>query len=487
MSKTEDEILDELETAMASMFPRLTANDPLTLHYLLSRALAQTMATLYEELEDVVDQVDVLQATGDDLEHLVSAHLLTRELGEYATGYITFRRNTPPLEDITIPLGTKCRAGTLFFTTTVAGTMTTGDVAVSVAATCDTRGLTGNVAAYTVTEIYSDLPAIDTCENPLAFSGGTEDEDDESLRQRYIDIVTLPGLATPVMLTRRLEDVEGVAEALVVNHGAGDVQVVVDYSGGYTADSDDIIEELETCLAAGCQGRGCHAAVATVGGNIEPVIDPISLTSADTAGGHLWLRPLEPVLTEDTFDIDYRNVGGMTQTVSATVPAGTPRGRMVEVDLGDTSERAVLAIVKAFTGAYSYDLLIGMGSAGYLYEIPTDATVTVNLTIQATDTPEADLADNIEASIQNWLSDYVIGEAIQWSDLRTVTVIEYEAATTPTEKHVIQGDERVFVGVDKIVSMYVSAAGDSMSHDGEEIVLESDQIARCGDVFVTVL
>lgn len=487
MSKTEDEILEELETAMASMFPRLQANDPLTLHYILNRALAQTMATLYTDLEAVVDQVDVLQATGDDLEHLVSAHLLERELGEYATGYITFRRNTPPLEDITVPVGTKCRAGSLFFTTTVAGTMTAGDVTVSVAATCDTRGLVGNVAAYTITEIYSDLPAFDTCENPLAFSGGTEDEDDESLRQRYIDIVTLPGLATPAMLTRRLEDVEGVSEALVVNHGAGDVRVIVDYSGGYTDDSDDIIEELETCLAAGCQGRGCHAAVATVGGNIEPVIDPISLTSADTAGGHLWLRPLEPVLTEDTFDIDYRNVGGMTQTVTATVPAGTPRGRMVEVDLGDPSERAVLAVVKAFTGAYDYDVLIGMGEAGYLYEIPTDVTVTVNLTLVATDTPETDLADNIEASIEAWLGDYTIGEQIEWSDIRTCAVMAYEAATTPTEKHQIQGTERPFIGINRITSLYVSGGGSSMSMDGEIIVLEADQIARCGDVFVTVL
>jgi hypothetical protein len=486
-AKTEDEILEELEESMESMFPRLQAMDSLTLHYILNRALAQSLAILYTEIEAVVDQVDVLQATGDDLEHLVSAHLLTRTLGDCATGYLTFRRNVVPLEDITIPMGTKCRAGSLFFTVTSAGTMTTGDTTVSVPATCDSRGTDGNVAAYTVTEIYSELPAIDTVENPLAFSGGTEDEDDESLRQRYIDIVTLPGLATPAMLTRRLEDVAGVSEVLVVNHGYGDVQAIVDYSGGLTSDSDDIIEELETCLAAGCQGRGCHAAVATVGGDIASVIDPVSLSAADTAGGHLWLRPLEPVLADDTFDIDYRNVGGMTQTVTTTVPAGTPRGRMVKVDLGDPAERAVLVPDKAFTGAYAYDVLIGMGEAGYLYEIPSDVTVTVNLTITPTDTPETDLAANIQASIEAWLSDYAIGEVIQWSDLRTVTVVEYSTATTPTEKHVIQGDERVFVGVDKVVSMYVSGGGTSMSYDGEEITLESDQIARCGDVFVTIV
>ena len=160
---------------------------------------------------------------------------------------------------------------------------------------------------------------------------------------------------------------------------------------------------------------------------------------------------------------------------------------MVKVDLGDPAERAVLVPDKAFTGAYAYDVLIGMGEAGYLYEIPSDVTVTVNLTITPTDTPETDLAANIQASIEAWLSDYAIGEVIQWSDLRTVTVVEYSTATTPTEKHVIQGDERVFVGVDKVVSMYVSGGGTSMSYDGEEITLESDQIARCGDVFVTIV
>lgn len=487
MTKTETEILAEIEEFMASMFPRMQANDRLTLHYILSRASANSIVGLYERIEEVLDQVDILRATGADLEHLVSAHLLTRSLGDYATGSITFRRNVPALEDITIPSGTRCQAGSQFFATTEAGTIAEGEVSTSVAATAEERGLDGNVAAYTINAIYSSLPAVDTVENPLAFSGGTADETDEELRQRYIDIVTLPGLATEEMLERHLEDLDDVSEALVINHGGGDVEVVVDYSGGLDETSDDIVSELETVLAAGCQGRGCHAAIATVGGNIESVIDPVSLTAADTYGGYVWLRPLEPVLAEDSFDLDYRNMGGMTQTVTATVPKGTPRGRMVLVDLGDDDERAVSIPVKAFTGSYNYDVLLGMGDAGYLYELPTDVTVTVNLTIVGGETPETDLDDNIEASIRAWLSDYVIGEQVEWSDLRTVAVLEYTSPDNPTEKHILQGTERPFIGIDRITSMYVSGGGSSMSHDGEIIELEADEIARAGDIFVTVL
>lgn len=487
MTKTEAEIVAEVEEFMASMFPRMEANDTLTLHYILSRALGNSMVGLYERIEEVLDAVDILRAAGDDLEHLVSAHLLTRELGDYATGSLTFSRNTPALEDITIASGTRCRAGSQFFVTTAAGTISTGDVSTSIATRAEERGLDGNIAAHVVNDIYSSLPAVDTVDNPLAFSGGTADETDEELRQRYIDIVTLPGLATEEMLERHLEDLDDVSEALVINHGGGDVEVIVDYSGGIAATSDDIVEELETTLAAGCQGRGCHAAIATVGGNIESVIDPVSLTAADTYGGYVWLRPLEPVLAADSFDLDYRNIGGITQTVTATVPIGTQRGAMVLVDLGDTAERAVSIPVKAFTGSYGYDVLIGMGEAGYLYELPTDVTITVNLTIVGGDTPEADLADNIEASIQSWLDDYVIGEAVEWSDLRTVAVLEYSQPDNPTEKHVLQGTERPFIGIDRITSMYVFGGGGSMSHDGEIITLEADEIARAGDIFVTVL
>lgn len=483
--KTEDEILEEIEDYFAVLFPRFKSMDPLTLHYYLSRALAHSIYPLYERIDEVLDQVDVLRATGEDLDHLVSSHLLVRGLGDKATGFIRFFRNAPAISPVTIPAGTVCKSGDIKLVTTAAGTILAGSVDCSVAAEAQERGIDGNVTAYTC-NLYSSVADVAGAENPLAFSGGTEDESDDELRQRFIDIVTLPGLATTEMISRHLVDLEDITEASVLNYGGGDLEVIVDYSGGVTANYDDLVDKLEEVIAAGCQARGCHAAVATVGGNIAPVIDPVSGTSEDTYGGLVFVRALEPVLAEDTFDVDYVTMDGLTVTGSATVPKGTNRGEMVAITLATTTDRATSIPTKAFTGAYGYDVLIGMGEPNYLYELPTPVSISVRVVLVDTDTPEADLGDNIKASIEAWLSDYCIGENVEFSDIRNCCILEYDVATSPDARHVLAGTERVFVGVDKITSITVSSLTGSAISDGQEIALEADEIAKCGTVTVTV-
>jgi hypothetical protein len=487
MTKTEDEIVAENEAFMAEMFPRFKQNDKLTLHYLLSRALARSELGLYERIEEVLNTVDVLKATGTDLDHLVAAQLLTRRLGDYATGYLTFYRNTPSMVDITIPSGTRCKSGALFFKTTVEGVLSAGDVSVSVAATAEIRGLSGNVTDHTVTNIYSSVPGIDSVSNPISFVGGTDAETDDELRQRYIDVYTLPGLATSEMIARHLTDLDGVSDARVINCGSGDVEVIVDWNGGLTENNPDIVSELEAVLAAGCQARGCHAAIATPSGNIEPVIDPVSGEPNDTYGGWIFLRALEPVSTEDSFDIDYVNRSEITKTITATVPAGTQRGAMVQVAFDDPMDRAVLISTKTYTGLYNYDVLLGMGEPNYIYEIPTVVYASVYLNVYATDAPELNLKENIEASITAWLNDFLIGETLEWSDIRTCATIEYTSAVSASDKHTIQGSERVFIGINSIKDMIVSTAGQNVRADGETILQEIDEIIKAGTVTVNII
>lgn len=482
--KTEDEILLENETFVSQMFPRMKAMDQLSLHYLLNRALARSELGLYQRIEDVLNMVDVLKATGTDLEHLVSAQLLVRNLGSHATGYVTFSKNNPTLIDIPIPIGIRIRAGNLYFTTTAASTLPAGSLNVSVAAEAEVRGLSGNIADYTIASIESTLPGIDYVTNPLSFSGGTADETDEELRQRYIDVYTLPGLATTEMIERHLDDLDDISEAMVINCGNGDIQCIIDWAGELTETNQDIVDELEAIIAAGCQCRGCHAAVATLGANIEPVIDPITMTQNDTYGGYVFVRPLSPVIVEDTFNIDYINRADITITVPATIPVGTPRGRMVQVNLADENERATKIPTKVFTGAYDYDILIGMGEPGYLYEIPTKTTFSVNLNITVTDTPETDLKTNLENSITAWLDDYTIGEYVEWSDIRTICTIRYTTAMTPSEKHVITSSATPFIGIDRINSLTVSGNSNNIGRDGEIITMQIDQVARTGTLSI---
>lgn len=483
---TEDEILEDIENYLCTLLPRLKSMDPLTLHYYLSKAIANAMAVLYTRNEAILDVVDPLRATGVDLDHIVASRLLTRYEGDYATGYLTFARNSPSASDVTIPAGTRCQAGDTFFVTTAAGTILAGTLTISVAATAEERGLDGNVAAYTITSIYSSLSGVDSCYNALAFSGGTAEETDTELRARFVDVTTLPGVATLEMIERKLEDLEYVSEAKAFNRSEGDIEIVVDDSLGIATIDTDVVDELEDIIAAGCQARGILAGTATVGGNIAPTTDPISLTDTDCAGGLVWVRPAGFIAAGETFAIDYVTTSGATQTGSAVVPTGTHRGQMVEVTLADEDDRAVSIATKAFTGANAYDVCIGLGEAGYLYNLPTDVTFGVIVNLIDTDTPETGLAANIQASIEAWLGDFVIGERCEWGDLRACATIVYEAATEPSLKHQILGTERVIVGVDRITSFVVSGNGTSITKDGEYIDLENDEIARCGTVTVTV-
>jgi hypothetical protein len=191
-------------------------------------------------------------------------------------------------------------------------------------------------------------------------------------------------------------------------------------------------------------------------------------------------------LTDDAFNIDYRTISGTTLTGSVVVPVGTHKGKMIAVTLVDDSDRAVSIPTKTFTGDYNYEVLLGLGTENYLYNIPTPVSFAVSVDITASDTPETDLEANVRASIEAWLSDYQIGEEVQFSDLRAVTTIEYIIATESSQKHVIQPTFRPFVGIDKITSFRISGNGQSITRDGESIVLENDQICRQGIVTINV-
>jgi hypothetical protein len=437
--------------------------------------------------EEILVTVDPLQATGTDLEHIVSSRLIIRRLGDFATGYLTFSKNVPSATDVTIPVGTRCTAGATFFKTTELGTISAGTISISVAAIAELRGLGGNVSEYTINNIYGSVSGVDYVLNPLAFTNGTADESDTDLRQRYIDVATIPGLATKQEIELHLVDLENVDEAAVFNRSLGDIEVIVrDTLGTGTIDSD-VTDCLKLNIASGCQASGIIAAVATPGGGIVPVIDPVSLTAKDCAGGLVWVRPIGFISADDTFTVAYKLNSGITNTGYVTVPAGTYRGQMIPVIKEALSDRAVSIPSQVFIGNNGYDVLIGLGVEDYLYNVPTEVTFSVTVTYKATDTPEADLSAKIADSITAWLGDYTIGEQVEWSDIRTIGTIQYVKAPVPTQKHQIIGTELPFIGIQRINSFVVSGGGSSLNGDGGIIVLESDEIVKIGTVSVTAI
>jgi hypothetical protein len=135
-----------------------------------------------------------------------------------------------------------------------------------------------------------------------------------------------------------------------------------------------------------------------------------------------------------------------------------------------------------YEGDNSYDILIGMGEPGYLYNLPEPVSFAVYVNIGALEIVEPDLQELITQSITNWFGDYRIGERIEYSDIRNCLVIAYTASSN----HEFLGTERSLRGINNLMCTVVGR-GESISQDGQTIDLEEDEIAKLGSVEVQMI
>lgn len=474
---TVDELTQDIEDAQANLLPDQQSMDKLTLHYIVNRTWAVQLQNCYNEIEEVLDKIDVLRATGEDLENLV-LHALPegRQLGDYATGNITFISDYPVTEAVTIPIGTVCYAiletgEKVKFQTTEVATIAQNQTEGTAACRSVDRGPDGNVAAYAVRQIENYSFGASSCENRLAITGGTEDESDDDLLQRYYDAIAAPGKATAFMLERELNDLDDIKEVKIENYGQGDIGVVVDYSGGITAVSDDIVDCIRTNKACGTQARGCLGA--TIDGAAAVV------TTNDCYGGLIFVRPRCHIAVEDTFSLTYYDMTSTPQTANVTIPAGTHRGEMVAATMLNAASRAKRIETVTPSGNNSYDILIGMGEPDLLYNLPELISVNITAHIYQTDTPEADLLDLIEASVAAFIDARRIGERLEYSDIQRFMFNQFD----PTQDDCIG---RPFLGIDEIADLSIEAGEAVIDAVGERLTIEEDGRFEPGTISVSL-
>jgi len=462
------------------MLPGQKSGDKLTLHYLANLTVAAELKDCYQQLEDGIADIDVLKAAGSKLDAIVSHVLIEgRMLGDYATGTAVFRTAYPATSIITIPAGTKTYAiledGTkLYFITTEASSIAIGASQASVASRAVIRGTSGNIGPYTLLNTVARITGIVSVENPLAFSGGTVDEADDELRERYFDAVQAPGKATITMLERALNDISTVAEVKVWNYGSGDMGVLVDHSEGVAAVSAEIVSCLKTNIAAGAVARGEIGATVDAG--------EVVILEDDVYGGMVWVRPRNFVKLGDFFTFTYRDMANQVLTGTITIPPATHRGAMVRAVLNDDDDsraKKILA-VSSSSGGNSYDILLGMGEPQYLYNLPELITVNINAQIYLTETPEADLVENIKASLTAFLGAFKNAESLQYSDILRFFQNYYDATAD-------ENVGRTLVGIDEIVQLTALGGGQSAYRIGDRITVEEDWRIEAGTMNITVL
>lgn len=120
--------------------------------------------------------------------------------------------------------------GLVAFETTQAGVLPAGELSVDLPAQAVEPGPGGNVSAGTVRTMAVAPVGVAACTNPVPFTGGREEEEDEELRARILATYQqLPNGTNGAYYAQEALAVEGVTAVRVLpkNRGMGTVDVII--------------------------------------------------------------------------------------------------------------------------------------------------------------------------------------------------------------------------------------------------------------------
>lgn len=220
------------------------------------RSVAEANAGVVLWLQGMILQVLTVTraatSTGSDLDSFVNDYSLKRLGATASSGNVTFSRFTPTSSAF-IPVGSRVQTAdfTQTFTVSVDTTNTaysatlngyTIPAAVSsltVPVAAQTASAASNVAANSVSVILDSMIGVDTVNNAIGFSGGSDGESDAALRARFVAYINSLSKGTEAAITFAIQSVQtGMQVQIFENQqpgGAtdyGNVTVYVDDGSG---------------------------------------------------------------------------------------------------------------------------------------------------------------------------------------------------------------------------------------------------------------
>ena len=246
-----EEIYREMLAAFAAR-AGFTPEEGCDLAVRLWAAAAQVQA-LGIQADWVLEQSFPQTAQGVYLDYHGVMRGLKRTPETKAAGTIRFTVAAAPAVDQIISAGTVCMtAEEVRFQTTKSVTLAAGSLSADAPAEALEGGSGGNVVPGAVCILTACPVAVTGCTNPQAFSGGSDEEDDESFRARILESYQrLPNGANAAWYEQTAMGYPGVAAAKAVGRarGIGTVDVYV------TAESGVPAAELLTGLQAELQEK----------------------------------------------------------------------------------------------------------------------------------------------------------------------------------------------------------------------------------------
>mgnify|MGYP000053642115 CR=1 FL=1 len=194
-------------------------------------ALASEVQSLLAQADWVLDQSFPQTAVGQYLDYHAETRALTRLPAAKAAGVLRFSAPSAAVTDYEIEQGNVAMtSGGVRFETMEKATLAKGETYVDVPASAVEAGASGNAIAGAI-HLMSVYPVgITQCTNPEAFSGGSDEESDEKLRERVLaSYKRLPNGANAAFYELRALSHKGVDAAVVIPrmNGIGTVGVVI--------------------------------------------------------------------------------------------------------------------------------------------------------------------------------------------------------------------------------------------------------------------
>lgn len=217
------------------------------------KVLAGEIFSLVSEIESAKKQMFVTTATGEKLE-LHSALAGTERLrGNKSHGMIMFRLDVPLEYEVTIPKGTVCTNsnGTLNFVTSEDAKIERGETFAFVESEAEKSGSQYNVSPGEVTTIVTYFSVGIGISNSTSFVGGSDDENDEELRKRTVELMrNKPNGLNKKYYISLAESVEGVNSASVSEGNSQKYSISIYIAGKGKTVEESVLRKVQDKITA---------------------------------------------------------------------------------------------------------------------------------------------------------------------------------------------------------------------------------------------
>jgi len=212
--KTREQIIEDMKLGLKNNFNNLNMTDKNPM-IKLAKVISYPIALYWFALESIYNNRWISTATGHTLDEVVQYLGLKRQEGTKSVADVVF--DGADLAEIPENFLVKTvEQEPVQFKTVESGFIDGGSVILQVQAL--NAGESGNVAANTITEVVNPISGLDLVDNPSASQGGSEEETDHELRERYIQSYDRAGGSTTNSIRANiLEETDAIASIILEN------------------------------------------------------------------------------------------------------------------------------------------------------------------------------------------------------------------------------------------------------------------------------